>query len=58
MNNSMIKQLVDEAISDFERRDIPSLQNSLYLLYGNFNKYGGGQLIINFPEKDRLSECF
>ncbi len=58
MDISMIKQLVDEAIRNFESKDILSLQNSLYRLYGNFNKLGGGQLIINFPEKDRLSECF
>lgn len=54
----MIKHLVDEAIRDFERGDILSLQNSLYNLYGNFNKFGGGRLIVNYPEKDRLSECF
>lgn len=58
MNNSMIKYLVDEAIREFERGDILSLQNSLYNLYGNFNKFGGGRLIVNYPEKDRLSECF
>lgn len=58
MNDLMIKQLVDESITNFERGDIPSLQNSLYNLYGHFNKFGGGKLIINFPEKDRLSECF
>lgn len=58
MNDSMIKRLVDEAIREFESGDISSLQNSLYNLYGNFNKFGGGKLIINFPEKDRLSECF
>lgn len=58
MNNSMIKHLVDEAIREFERGDISSLQNSLYNLYRNFNKFGGGKLIVSFPEKDRLSECF
>ena len=58
MNNSMIKQLVDESFIDFERKDIQSLQNSLYSLYEKFNRYGGGQLIVNFSEKDRLGECF
>lgn len=58
MDNSIIKQLVDEAITNFERGDITSLQYSLYDLYVNFNKRGGGKLIVNFSEKDRLSECF
>jgi hypothetical protein len=58
MDNSMVKQLVDEAIGHFEREDISSLQYSLYNLYNNFNRPGGGQLITNYSEKDRLGECF
>lgn len=53
-----IKSKVDTCIALFERNDIPSLQQSLFELYQEFNRAGGGAKIINFEQKDRLCECF
>lgn len=53
-----IKYLVDASMEYYERRDIESLQMNLFHLYQNFNQPGGGQLIINYSEKDKLGECF
>lgn len=53
-----IKSKVDTCIAKFERGDIPSLQQSLFELYQEFNRSGGGAKIINFGQKDRLCECF
>lgn len=53
-----IKRQVQNAIHLYERQDIPALQQQLYELYSNFNQIGGGKLIINYPNKDQLAECF
>ena len=55
---SPIKRDVDDIISTFEARDTSSLQMKLFNLCNKFNKAGGGQLIVSFPEKDRLCEVF
>lgn len=53
----IIKQ-VQNTIHLYECKDIPALQQQLYQLYLNFNQKGGGKLIVNYPEKDKLAECF
>lgn len=53
-----IKRQVQNAIQLYERQDITALQQQLYELYSNFNQIGGGKLIINYPNKDQLAECF
>ncbi len=53
-----IKSQVDDCISAFEQQDIALLQNKLFELVRNFNQPGSGQLILCYPEKDRLGECF
>ena len=53
----VVKQ-VQNAILLYERHNIPALQQQLYELYSNFNQVGGGKLIINYPNKDQLAECF
>lgn len=58
MYNSTISRLVDKALDAYQENDIPNLQNLLYHLYSQFNRPGGGEYIINFPSKDKLSECF
>ena len=53
-----IKSKVDTCIEKFERGNVPALQQSLFELYQEFNRSGGGAKIINFEQKDRLCECF
>ena len=53
-----IESKVNACIEKFERNDIQSLQYSLYELYSEFNRPGGGRKIIDFNHKDRLCECF
>lgn len=53
-----IKRQVQNAIHLYECQNIPALQQQLYELYSNFNQIGGGKLIVNYPNKDQLAECF
>ncbi len=53
-----IKRQVQSAIHLYECQNIPALQQQLYELYSNFNQIGGGKLIVNYPNKDQLAECF
>ncbi len=53
-----IKRQVQNALHLYECPNIPALQQQLYELYSNFNQIGGGKLIINYPNKDELAECF
>lgn len=55
---STISHDVLKAISLFENGDIPALQDCLYRLYSHFNRYGGGRVIVQYPDKDKLGECF
>lgn len=52
------KKQVQKAIHLYECQNIPALQQQLYELYSNFNQIGGGKLIVNYPNKDQLAECF
>ena len=53
-----IKRQVQSAIHLYECQNIPALPQQLYELYSNFNQIGGGKLIVNYPNKDQLAECF
>lgn len=53
-----IKRQLQSAIHLYECQNIPALQQQLYELYSNFNQIGGGKLIVNYPNKDQLAECF
>lgn len=55
---SPIQGDVDSAISAFESGNIQVLQNCLYQLVSKLNKPGSGRLITQYPQKDRLCECF
>ena len=55
---SSIDLKVKKCIHLFEQRNIPSLQQSLFELYNEFNCKGGGRKIIGFERKDQLCECF
>ena len=55
---SSVALKVMNCIHLFEQRNIPSLQQSLYVLYNEFNCKGGGRKIIGFERKDQLCECF
>ena len=46
-----IESKVNACIEKFERNDIQSLQYSLYELYSEFNRPGGGRKIIDFNHK-------
>ena len=56
--NEQIKIQVINSIDLYAQNNIPALQQQLYELYLNFNKSGGGRLIINYPQKEQLAECF
>lgn len=58
INASPIKKDVDSSIAAFENDNVPYLQNCLFQLVSKLNKPGSGTLITNYPEKDRLCECF
>lgn len=53
-----VKTKVQRCISNYERQDVTSLQQSLFELYQEFNKRGGGTKITNYDRKDQLCECF
>ena len=55
---SSIALKVKNCIHLFEQRNIPSLQQGLFVLYNEFNCRGGGRKIIGFEHKDQLCECF
>ena len=55
---SGIVSLVKECLQHNNNHDIPSLQDGLFRLYRNFNIQGSGSLIINYPQKEELAECF
>lgn len=57
-SRSPIQRDVDSAISAFESGNIQVLQNCLFQLVSKLNKPGSGKLITQFPQKDRLCECF
>ena len=57
-DRSSIALKVRNCIHQFEQRNIPSLQQSLFVLYKEFNCRGGGRKIINFDRTDQLCECF
>ena len=58
VSRNPLKQDVDSSIAAFERGDISGMQNCLFHLVSKLNKPGSGTLIIDYPSKDRLSECF
>lgn len=58
VKTSPIKRDVDNSISAFESGNISLLQDRLFQLISQLNKPRSGRLIIEFPEKDRLCECF
>jgi len=58
MNLEQVKNQVNNALKLHRENNIKELQQQLYELYLNFNKSGGGRLIINYPQKDKLAECF
>lgn len=49
---------VDDAISLFEKGQILDLQNKLYEMYSYLNKPRMGYFVTEYPDKDKLSECF
>lgn len=53
-----IKNHVSRSLLLYEEQNITALQIELHALYQNFNQVGGGNLIIEYPEKDKLAECF
>lgn len=53
-----IKKQVQNAIHLYQVQNIPALQQQLYELFLNFNKFGGGKYILSYPNKDELAECF
>lgn len=55
---SGIASQVKKCLYLYKQQEIPMLQDALFRLYGNFNKPGSGQLIINYPRKEELAECF
>lgn len=55
---SPIKRDVDNSLSAFEAGNVSLLQDRLYRLISQLNRPRSGQLIIDYPEKDRLCECF
>ena len=58
VSRSPLKDDVDSSIAAFERGDISGMQNCLFHLVSKLNKPGSGNLILDYPAKDRLSECF
>lgn len=57
-NVKIIQEHISRSFLFYEQNNIPALQMELHSLYQNFNRAGGGQLIINFPDKEKLGECF
>lgn len=57
-SKSPIQRDVDLAISAFESGNIQALQNCLFQLVSKLNKPRSGRLITQYPQKDRLCECF
>lgn len=55
---SPIQGDVDSVISAFESGNVQVLQNCLFQLVSKLNKPGSGRLITQYPQKDRLCECF
>jgi hypothetical protein len=53
-----LENQVNNALKLYEEKNIPALQQQLHELYSNFNRQGGGTLIINYPQKEQLAECF
>lgn len=53
-----IRLLIDNCFTAQETHNISDLQNNLFHLYTCFNKPGCGTLIVNYPDKVRLGECF
>ena len=58
MSLEQVKNQVNNALKLYREGNKPELQRQLYELYLNFNRYGGGNLIIKYPQKDKLAECF
>jgi hypothetical protein len=53
-----IKTQIDESLFLSKNGNTFDIQNSLHRLYMNFNQRGSGSLIIDFPNKIKLGECF
>ena len=53
-----IKSQIDESLFLSKNGNTFDIQNSLHHLYMNFNQRGSGLLIIDFPNKIKLGECF
>ncbi len=57
-NVKKIQEQISRSFLFYEQNNIPALQMELHSLYQNFNRAGGGRLIIDFPNKEKLGECF
>ena len=60
-NNASMEGIISQVktcLSLYEQRNIAVLQDALFRLTSNFNKPGSGQLIITYPHKEELAECF
>ena len=53
-----IQYQIDNTRKLYEEQNTSAIRQQLYELYQNFNKPGGGSLIVNYPEKEKLGECF
>lgn len=53
-----VEDKVKTCLKYYNQHNIAALQQSLFELYQEFNCKGGGAKIINYPQKDELSECF
>jgi len=58
MLEEKIKNQVNDALQLYRAGNKQGLQQKLYELYLNFNRTGGGSLIVNYPQKEKLAECF
>lgn len=57
-NVHSIVGLVNQCLELEAKGQIQPLQNSLFQLYGYFNKPNGGKYILNYPDKSNLALCF
>lgn len=53
-----IDSKVNTCLNFYRENNIPALQQSLFELYRDFNRPGGGAKIINYNRKDKLCDCF
>jgi len=57
MSNILVAN-VQKCLDLHEKKDVAALQQGLFEFYSAINKRGGGRDIINYPNKEQLSECF